>query len=200
MSAALPTVRLAAHEMVSSMGHHPEAAVSFLSAFKKLATTQLEVMASAAGAGDWAPQRAANEAGALATTDRTLLLKGLPRDRSNKSVRSVAHATKGAAGIVGAHRLVAASLALQNACEPLSNAAAMAAEREHARAALAVWRTEVNALVGILEVDEPEKLLAREGVVLVAPSDDKHRLEEGARHLEVPRAPSCSDEMAEEGL
>ena len=146
LSAELPTMRLAAHELVTTMGQRPEIAVTFLERFVSYARGQDELISLAVASESWAPA-VSSQPGVIS------------RDRAQKTVRSIAHATKGAASMIGAHRFTAASLKLQQAAETLGIEGGTSAEQAAAKAAYEVWRHECAAVVNMILEGDSSKLI-----------------------------------------
>ena len=134
IAANLPSSVLDARHIVRTLGHSEQQATKMLERFAPYITSQLELMRTAAEHDDWA-------AGAE------------KKDRSQKNVRALAHAVKGAAGMVCASRVVAASKELQFACEavPRANDSEKDDAKRKARAALEVFSAEVHQLLAVLD-------------------------------------------------
>jgi len=130
--AKLPLSVVAGIEMTSKLGYSDKQAEALLLRFVPYATQQKVLMAAALEAEQWAPPR--NEA-----------------DRAQKSVRSLAHSCKGAAGMICAHRVVEASRCLQDAAEVCAKADRTAEEELLARASCEVWKLEVDRLLRLIE-------------------------------------------------
>ena len=141
--------------MVQKIGHTAEQAAIFLSRFRGHAAKQMALVNAAVAANAWAPAVDTSSPG------------GVMRDRKQKTVRALAHAIKGAASMIGAHRFTAACRALQDASEALGDGRATTdAERDTACACLEVWRSEFAALDEVimdemLREDTAEMLTAR---------------------------------------
>jgi len=158
----LPPVRIAAHEVVTTLGHSPAQAATFLNRFVGYAKEQVGKATAAAAADTWAPRRTPSD-GAMPA-----------RDRAQKTVRSVAHACKGAASMVGAHRLTAASHALQIHADALGAPSPSEAEVDAARGSLELWKTELQLLLEVLETEDASKLVARTtGVLANSHTEDR---------------------------
>ena len=152
----LPKEVLDASFMVKNIGHTTQQAAAFLARFRGYAAQQAELVRVAVESGAWAPCTSSSS-GAIG------------RDRSQKTVRSLVHATKGAASMIGAHRFSAASRVLQDASEALGDdAKPTAAERDNALGALEVWKSELTHLLQLLEEEDADTLSARRTPVLAA--------------------------------
>ena len=144
----LPKEVLDASFMVENIGHTTQQAAAFLARFRGYAAQQAELVRVAVETGAWAP----------CTTSSS---GSIGRDRSQKTVRSLVHATKGAASMIGAHRFSAASRALQDASEALGDdAKPSVAERDNALGALEVWKSELTQLLQLLESEDADALSA----------------------------------------
>jgi HPt (histidine-containing phosphotransfer) domain-containing protein len=98
----------------------------------------------------WAPARSADDSASETTAS----------ERAGKTVRALAHRIKGAAKMISAHRLSAASHALQDGSEPLGASSPTAAERDAALCSLEVWRVELARLLLLLEKEPAGHMVA----------------------------------------
>lgn len=148
LSAQLAREVLDARSIVHVLGHSADQAVALIERFKPYIVKQRVAVAAAAAEGRWAPE-------------------GGSQDRTQKTLRGLAHATKGAAGMIAAHRMVDACKRLQDACEATR---AEGANRETAiilvKAAHEVWMVEVDALLDALREHDIRALVERPSPLL----------------------------------
>ena len=156
------------------MGHPPARAGEMLTKFSGYLRGQQERMLDAKAHNRWAPPKPEWGGGSPV------------RDRTHKSVRSLAHAVRGAASMIGAHRLVTSCRALQDAAEAFAEFAGGAldesaitgeappppdpqreeAVRVQALAALEVWLGESARLLKVLDDHDPAELVTRSKPIL----------------------------------
>jgi len=141
---ALPEAVLDAHAIVKTLGHTEPQAARLLERFLPYAKTQRGLMLAAAAAEAWVPNAEAH-------------------DRTQKSVRALSHAVKGAAGMICAARVSAISKELQFACDAITRVEAdseeYAAAVRNAKGAVEVWTTAIDEVVAVLESDPAAKIV-----------------------------------------
>jgi len=126
LSRALPTAVVSLSEM-ASLGYSEQQSLKMLKRFGKYTQAMLTDMDNALSSAEWAP--------------------GLGSvDRSQQTVTSISHSTKGAAGMVCAERVVAASKHLQDASARLADAGCSDEQCCTALASVDVWKLEVKRL------------------------------------------------------
>ena len=151
LSASLPSEVIVAREIVTTLGHTEERAAQLLERFVGYLRTQHALITSAALTDTWTPQ------------------DGTP-DRTQKTVRGLAHATKGAAEMVMARRVARTSRLLQNACEELRADAPSDEARYTASAAVEVWKCEVDRLLDALKGRDLGQLVRSKRPIYVGPA------------------------------
>lgn len=136
-ASSLPACIIAGQDMTAKLGYSASQAQQMIERFKPYLAQQQELMQAALDAQAWAP------------TD----------DVNKKSVRSIAHAVKGAAGMVCAQRLAEASKSLQMSSEKCGNHNYSAEEHLMARADSAVWQLELDRMVNLISAIPASKLI-----------------------------------------
>ena len=125
------------------MGQSEATAASMLHKFKAYIEDQLALMHKAIDDDAWAPRKGT-------------------ADRSQKTVRALAHSVKGAASMVSAPRLTAISKRLQEACDPLDADGPSDKERQDARLATEVWKHEAATLLQVFRSVEMDVVVRSE--------------------------------------
>lgn len=167
LSASLPSEVIVAREIVTTLGHTEERAAQLLERFVGYLRTQHALITSAALTDTWTPR------------------DGTP-DRTQKTVRGLAHATKGAAEMVMARRVARTSRLLQNACEELRADAPSDEARYTASAAVEVWKCEVDRLLDALKGRDLGQLVRSKRPIYVRPASHAAQPKSAAAAMRQP--------------